>query len=174
MSNDSVNYYEILGVDPQATIDEIKIQRYRMLLAYHPDHNKSSMANEMTQHINAGWEILSDPARRQEYDETLKREPLSNKSTAPQHSPTKSRHRGSRRRVRKETRESPEQSARYSPVNSERKSKRRTIIWKDRLEKGMKQGAKIAFVVLKISFIVLIVVLALLSFLGGGRRRRSY
>jgi len=171
MSNDIVNYYEILGVDPEATIDEIKAQRYRMLLAYHPDHNKSSMANEITQRINAGWEILSDPIRRQEYDETLKCEPLSNKSTALQYSPTKPRHRGSQRRVRKETRQSREPSTRYSPVNSERKSKRGTIDWKERLKKGMTEGAKIAFVGLKIAFIVLIVVIALLNFLGGGRRR---
>jgi curved DNA-binding protein CbpA len=119
MPNTLVNYYEILGVDPQATIDEIKAQRYRMLLAYHPDHNKSSMATEITQRINAGWEILSDPIRRQEYDETLKCEPLSNKSTAPQHSPTKSRHRESRRRVRKETRQSREPSRRVSHVDYE-------------------------------------------------------
>ena len=171
MADDFVNFYELLGVTPQATIDEIKTQRYRMLIAYHPDHNKSSFANEITKRINAGWEILSDPIRRQEYDETLKCERLSDKSIAPQHSTAKPRHRALQRRVRKETQQSSERSTRCSPVNNKRKSEREAIDWMERLKKGMTEGAKMAFVGLKIAFIVLIVFIALLNFLGGGRRR---
>lgn len=82
-----MNFYELLGVTPQATIEEIKFQKYRMLTAYHPDHNKSSFANEMTQRINAAWEILSDPVKRREYDEALKSEPLQDKKPASASSP---------------------------------------------------------------------------------------
>jgi curved DNA-binding protein CbpA len=69
------NHYEFLGVSPQATIEEIKAQRNRMLQAYHPDHNKNSSANAITRSINEAWETLSDPVRRREYDETLKSKP---------------------------------------------------------------------------------------------------
>lgn len=56
-------------------IDEIKAQRNRLLQAYHPDHNKSASANDMTRRINDAWETLSDPVRRQKYDEALKSKP---------------------------------------------------------------------------------------------------
>src|SRR5208282_5971283 len=61
--------------------------------AYHPDHNKSSLANEMTQRINASWESLSDPVRRLEYDQARKSEKRPATSyptrTEPEESPRK-------------------------------------------------------------------------------------
>jgi curved DNA-binding protein CbpA len=104
--SDIVNYYEILGVTPQATIEEIKVQRNRMLLAYHPDHNKSSSANEITRRINEAWETLSDPERRFGYDEILK-------STCVEGAP---RHRESSGKIKKPSRRTAERTKAYTPA----------------------------------------------------------
>lgn len=64
--------YEVLGVNQNATEAEIR-KAYRSLsLKYHPDRNSSPDANERFQEINSANEILSDPARRNQYDMELK------------------------------------------------------------------------------------------------------
>ncbi|WP_029912189.1 DnaJ C-terminal domain-containing protein [Pelobacter seleniigenes] len=63
------DYYSILGVDRQADAKEIK-QAYRKLARkYHPDVNSAnSDAAAKFQDINEANEVLSDPAKRQQYD----------------------------------------------------------------------------------------------------------
>ena len=59
------NYYEILGIPPGATSDEIK-QAYRQrAMKWHPDRGGS---HAKMLEINEAFEILSDPSRRQVYD----------------------------------------------------------------------------------------------------------
>jgi len=60
--------YEILGVRPNATQDEIRKAFRRKSSHYHPDRNKSSDANEKMAEINRAYEILSDPEKRDRYD----------------------------------------------------------------------------------------------------------
>ena len=62
--------YEILGVSRNATLDEIK-QAYRTLaLKYHPDKNPGDKsAEEKFKEINAAYEVLADPKKRQIYDQ---------------------------------------------------------------------------------------------------------
>ena len=65
------NHYESLGVEPTATESEIK-KAYRTLsLKFHPDRNPSPEAKSKFQEFSEAYEILSDPAKKQEYDDGL-------------------------------------------------------------------------------------------------------
>ena len=62
------NHYDTLGLDKNATSEEIK-RAYRTLsFKYHPDRNKEEGAMQMFQKINAANEILSDQMKRTAYD----------------------------------------------------------------------------------------------------------
>lgn len=68
----SKNYYDTLGIKLTATQQEIK-QAYRKLsIKFHPDKNEGDhFFEELFKEINAANEILSDPVKRKEYDNTL-------------------------------------------------------------------------------------------------------
>ena len=63
------NYYETLGVDKNATQDDIKKAYRNLVKKYHPDlHPGDSAAAEKFKEINEANEVLSDEKRRKEYD----------------------------------------------------------------------------------------------------------
>ena len=62
------DYYEILGVPRNATLDEIKKAYRELALKYHPDRNKSKEAEEKFKEINEAYAVLSDPEKRKQYD----------------------------------------------------------------------------------------------------------
>lgn len=63
------DYYEILGVDRQATQQEIKKAYRQLALKYHPDRNPDdSSSEERFKEATEAYEVLKDPARRQRYD----------------------------------------------------------------------------------------------------------
>lgn len=65
---ESKNLYEILEIQQNATHNDI-IKSYRKLaLIYHPDKNTDPLATEKFKQINIAYQILSDPEKRQEYD----------------------------------------------------------------------------------------------------------
>ncbi len=65
------NLYDILGIAPNASTDEIK-KRYRaMAMRYHPDRNTESGAEARFNAIQKAYEVLSDPKRRDEYNQKL-------------------------------------------------------------------------------------------------------
>jgi curved DNA-binding protein len=61
--------YETLGVEASASDDDGKKAYRRLARKYHPDINKDSGAEEKFKEINAAYEILSDPAKRKQYDQ---------------------------------------------------------------------------------------------------------
>ena len=67
---DSVNYYKVLEISRYANQQEIKSAFRRLARRYHPDRN-STVSDDIMKNINIAFEILSDPGKRQQYDETL-------------------------------------------------------------------------------------------------------
>ncbi|MDP2990332.1 MAG: DnaJ domain-containing protein, partial [Kiritimatiellota bacterium] len=62
------NYYEILGVQRNATPEDLKAAFRRLARQYHPDVNKETDAEERFKGINEAYAILSDPEKRAAYD----------------------------------------------------------------------------------------------------------
>ena len=63
-----VNHYETLGVEPNASQDEIKKAYRKLSFQHHPDRNKNPESNEIIQNINEAYEVLSDDEKRRHYD----------------------------------------------------------------------------------------------------------
>ncbi|KAF3188692.1 hypothetical protein TWF788_000434 [Orbilia oligospora] len=75
MSSESIDYYEVLGISPNATRDEIR-KAYKMkALQTHPDrvpvnHPERPSRTRQFQLVNDAYYTLSDPTRRRDYDAT--------------------------------------------------------------------------------------------------------
>ncbi len=67
---DKRDYYEVLGVQKGASDAEIKKAFRTMARKYHPDlHPNDKECEEKFKEVNEAYEVLSDPAKRQKYDQ---------------------------------------------------------------------------------------------------------
>ena len=65
-----IDYYKILGVDKNASQDDVKKAFRKLARKYHPDLNPNDpSAKDKFQEINEANEVLSDPEKRKKYDE---------------------------------------------------------------------------------------------------------
>ena len=64
------DYYQILGVPKNADAKAIKSAYRKLARKYHPDQNPGNKAAaERFKEINEANEVLSDPAKRRQYDQ---------------------------------------------------------------------------------------------------------
>ena len=67
-----MNFYEILGVKNTDNIQTIKKAYKRLASKYHPDKNPGDETfTEKFKEINGAYEVLSDPEKRLQYDNSL-------------------------------------------------------------------------------------------------------
>ena len=71
-NNDLPNYYEILGVETNASPEEIKKNFRELAKKTHPDKTKQDSEEEMMK-INKAYEVLSDKTSKEKYDKYFKK-----------------------------------------------------------------------------------------------------
>ena len=62
------DFYQILGVPPDASQDDIQRAYRKLARAYHPDVNKDPSAEDRFKEIAEAYDVLSDPQTRRRYD----------------------------------------------------------------------------------------------------------
>lgn len=65
---DFKDYYKILGVEKNATTDDIKKAFKKLAKVHHPDANKGDNNDTKFKEINEAYEVLKDPEKRAKYD----------------------------------------------------------------------------------------------------------
>lgn len=67
-----MNYYEILGLTPEAKAEEIKKAYRKLAMQHHPDRNSGEKnSEEEFKKINEAYSTLSDPDKKKNYDFSL-------------------------------------------------------------------------------------------------------
>lgn len=73
-----MTHYEVLGVAPSASADEVRRAYLALARRHHPDFHGADaprdqeQARRRMQEVNAAWHVLGDAGRRRAYDESLR------------------------------------------------------------------------------------------------------
>lgn len=65
------NLYNVLGVAPNASDEEIKKIYRSLAMRFHPDRNPAPGAEMRFKSITKAYEVLSDPAQREQYNQSV-------------------------------------------------------------------------------------------------------
>jgi molecular chaperone DnaJ len=68
MARQAPDLYAVLGVGREASDEEIKRAYRRLARELHPDVNRDAGAEQRFKEVTAAYEVLSDPAKRRQYD----------------------------------------------------------------------------------------------------------
>jgi len=79
-ANFSINFYEVLGVEPTASLKEIKKQYSKLVVKYHPDKTKDSFDTSIFELIQRAYDTIGNEQKREEYDFFIKNMELSKKN----------------------------------------------------------------------------------------------
>ena len=73
-SNNYDNYYDLLGIKSKASPEQIRQAYLNKIKEWHPDVNpaQAKEAEKKTKILNQAYFVLSDPARRKNYDRMLR------------------------------------------------------------------------------------------------------
>jgi curved DNA-binding protein CbpA len=65
----NLDYYKILGVNQNASFDEIKLAYKKLAIKYHPDKNSGELlSEEIFKQVKEAYETLSDSEKKKKYD----------------------------------------------------------------------------------------------------------
>ena len=67
------DHYAALGLASSATLADVKKAFRTQASLHHPDKNTASNAAERFRAVQAAYEVLSDPERREAYDDNRRR-----------------------------------------------------------------------------------------------------
>lgn len=70
-----VNPYQILGVPDRSSLDVVKTAYRKLILKLHPDQAKENYDKKKFLIVQACWEFLSDPAKKDQLDNLIDNKP---------------------------------------------------------------------------------------------------
>ena len=115
-------YYDVLGVKPTASLDDIKRAYKENAPTYHPDVNKAPNANSLLTMLNVARDTLCDPVRRAAYDRSIGLDSQSNSSASHSTAAAAEAERRKREAERRRQAQEAEQRRRQAEAERERAS----------------------------------------------------